>query len=179
MSESPAPFMPALVRAHTILTPEIEAEQRRAVIAEALSWNNTPYRDQGNVKGGAVDCAMVLVNSWVNAGVVEAFDPRPYPPSWYLHHDQERYLEWLTVVAEEVPMWRPADLVIWKFGRCFSHTGIVINEHGHVLHALKDFGKCTVTDMNEAFLEWDDKARPPGPRPRKFFDVWARIREAA
>lgn len=179
MSEvSPDPCMPAVVPACMPLTPERESDLRRAVIAEARSWEHTPYRDQGYVKGGAIDCGMLLVAAWVNSGVVEPFDPRPYPPSWHLHHERERYLEWLNTCAMEVETWQPGDIVLWQFGRCYSHAGIIVNEHGHVLHALKEFGKCTVTDMNEAFLTWVDRSGTK-IRPRKFFDIFARIRESA
>jgi hypothetical protein len=177
ITDSPIPFMPTPRPACLPLTPEREVELRRAVVAEAMTWEHTPYRDQGSVKGGAIDCAMLLVNAWVGAGVFEPFDPRPYPPSWHLHHSQERYLEWLETIAREVPAWRPGDLVVWQFARCFSHSGIIINERGDVLHALKDFGECTQTGMNDAFLCWIGKGKKLRPRPRKFFDVFATIRE--
>jgi cell wall-associated NlpC family hydrolase len=176
--DSPIAFMPPVKAACLPLTFEREAELRKAVIAVAMTWEHTPYRDQGSVMGGAIDCAMLLVNSWVGAGVFEPFDPRPYPPSWHLHHSQERYLEWLETIAREVEVWRPGDLVVWQFAHCFSHGGIIINEQGHVVHALKEFGKCTVTDMDEAFLSWIGKGRKVKPRPRKFFDVWAAIRDS-
>lgn len=175
MSEEPAPIVPVPV--HRILTAALEAEQRAAVIREALSWVDTPYRAQGSVRNGAIDCCMHLVNSWVGAGVYEPFDPRPYPPNWHMHQDRERYLEWLETAAREVPAWQPGDIVCWKFARCFSHSGIIVNSQGHVAHALKDFGKCTVTDMDEAFLAFIGRGRNAGPRPRKFFDPWAPLRD--
>lgn len=177
MSDSPIPLMPPIIPACLPLTPEREAGLREAVITEALSWVDTPYRDQGHVKGGAIDCAMLLVAAWVNPGVVMPFDPRPYPPQWHLHHKRERYLEWMEECAKEVTVWRPGDIVLWQFARCFSHAGIIVNEAGHVVHALKEFGKCTLTDMDESFLCWIGKGRKVTPRPRKFFDIWARIRE--
>lgn len=173
MMDSPPPFAPVpIVRP---VTPEIEAAQRQAVIAEAMTWEQTPYREQAAIKGEAVDCCMLLVSAWIKAGVFEPFDPRPYPPNWHMHQDRERYLEWLQTAAREVPTWQPGDIVVWKFARTFSHSGIIVNSHGHVLHALKDFGKCTMTGMDEGFLTYVGRGK--GLRPRKFFDVWAPIRE--
>ena len=175
---SPIPFMPPVKPACLPLSPERETELRRKVIEVAMRWEHTPYRDQGSVMGGAIDCAMLLVNAWVGAAVFEPFDPRPYPPSWHLHHSEERYLDWMASISREVEVWRPGDIVIWQFGRCFSHGGIIVNDHAHVLHALKEFGECIVTDMDEAFLGWIGKGRKVTPRPRKFFDVFAAIRGA-
>lgn len=158
------------------VTPEIEAQQRAAVIAEAMTWEGTPYRQQAATKGGAVDCCMVLVQSWVAAGVFEPFDPRPYPPNWHMHQDRERYLEWLELAATEVQVWQPGDIVVWKFARTYSHSGIIVNSAGHVLHALQDFHRCTLTDMDEGFLAYIGRGKKAGPRPRKFFDPWAPIR---
>ena len=47
-----------------------ESEQRASVIAEAMSWIGTPFRDQSDVKGAGVDCAMLLVRCFVDTSVV-------------------------------------------------------------------------------------------------------------
>ena len=76
-----------------------ETEDRAAFVREAMTWLGTPFRDQGDVKGtnGAVDCAMLLVRSAQACGLIEpAFDPRPYPPQWHLHRDEERFLDVIT-----------------------------------------------------------------------------------
>lgn len=39
----------------------LEIEQRAAFIGEGKTWLGTPFRDQADVKGGGVDCAMFLV----------------------------------------------------------------------------------------------------------------------
>jgi cell wall-associated NlpC family hydrolase len=184
MIDSPKPFMPIPTPACLPLTVEREAELRAAIVAEAMTWEGTPYLQQGDVKGpnGCVDCSMLLVRCWVDTGLVEPFDPRPYPASWHLHHGEERYLDWLSTVAVEVDEPQPGDVVAFRFGLCFSHGGIMV-DRTRVIHALRGHGNCSVTDLREAFLMFErpegSVSRPWGKRPRKFFDVFAGIRRAA
>lgn len=155
------------------VTRDREMEQRARVIEESRRWIGTPYRHCMDTLGQGVDCAMHLVRSWVDAGIVHSFDPRPYPPSWHIHQSEERYLSWVMSAAVEVPTPRPGDIVLWRFGRCLSHGGIVTRP-GVVVHAVLDLGVCTESDMHEAYLEY--VGRSGRPRERRYFDVWARLR---
>ena len=171
-----APFMPEVEPGTVPVTAEVERLQRQAVIREAWSWDGTPYRQQGDIKGplGCVDCSMLLVRCWVDAGVVKPFDPRPYSPDWHLHLSEEKYLKWLNESAMEVETPRPGDIVVWKFGRCFSHGGIVVNSY-QVMQASTMHKRTFPELIDAAWLTYfrDGRTR----RPRKFFDVWARLRE--
>jgi cell wall-associated NlpC family hydrolase len=170
------PFMPEVEPISVPVTDEVESAQREAVIQEALSWNGTPYRQQGDIKGpnGCVDCSMILVRCWVDAGVFKPFDPRPYSPDWHLHIGTEKYLEWLQESGVEVEHPRPGDVVVWRFGRCFSHGGIVISKN-RVMNASQLHGITFAERLDAAWLTYmrDGKTL----RPRKYFDVWARLRE--
>ena len=66
---------------------------REKVVAEAKSWIGTPYHNCADVKGVGCDCGMLLVRVFVDLGIVEPFDPRPYAHDWHLHRGEERYLE--------------------------------------------------------------------------------------
>jgi cell wall-associated NlpC family hydrolase len=154
------------------ITEEKEKEQRLAVIEQAMRFKGTPYREQADQPGVGVDCAMLLVRAWVDAGVFRSFDPRPYPTQWHLHQDQERYLEQMSLSAKEVDTPRPGDLVLFKFGRTFSHSGIYIGDD-KIIHAFLN-GRCSREEIWSSRLA---RYRNGSPRPRKFFDVWAHIRE--
>jgi cell wall-associated NlpC family hydrolase len=158
-------------------SPELEMILRRKVVEEALKWQGTPYYNLGDVHGVGVDCCMLLVRSWVDAGIVEPFDPRPYPTQWMLHSDEERYLNWLSLCAVEVDEPQIGDIVLWRFGRCFSHSGI-LTKPGVVVHALQDHGLCTQSDTNESFLMWLDRTGTKR-RPVKYFDIFAKIKEVS
>jgi cell wall-associated NlpC family hydrolase len=172
-----------------------EAEERAAVIAEAWTWVKTPFRHQSDVKAGGVDCAMWLVRTFVDLGIIEPFDPRwssgvpgvgektGYPRLWFLHKDEERYLGWLNHFADEITAEeaRPGDVVIYKHGMCFSHAGLIISDR-QLIHAW--FKEEQVTPCERFLIELtrygDDTPSLSGtPRPVKYFNAWKRKRRLA
>jgi cell wall-associated NlpC family hydrolase len=167
--------MPRARVAH--ITDEVEAAQRAAVIQEAISWVGTPYRQCGAVKGAGVDCGMLLVRVWIEAGVVEEFDPRPYPPEWHLHNNEERYLSWMLQAACVTTNPRPGDLALYWYGRCFSHGAILIGRE-QAVHAPAAEGRVRIIEQRAPELNWIDHAQKR-PRPHLYFDVWARLRQIA
>ena len=111
--------------------------KRAAVIAEALSWIGTPYHHAQAVKGRGVDCVLSLIEWFARAGVIERFDPRPYPASWFLHRDEERFLNGIERYADRLPDGeepKPADLALYRFGRCVAH-GALILDADFIIHA--------------------------------------------
>lgn len=135
-----------------------------------MTWLRTPFRDCSDVKGGGVDCAMLLVRVFVATGIVAPLDPRPYSSQWLLHHDEEKFLGIVSRLGKEVdraPI--PGDVIVYKFGRCFAHGAIVIDA-GHVLHAYQREDMVTISPMRDPGLA---QMKNGTPRPRKIFDVWA------
>jgi len=161
--------------AHTFAT-EAEAAGRAAIVREALSWVGTPFVDCGDVKGpnGAVDCAMLLVRCYVDTGRLAPFDPRPYSPRHMLHSNEQRFLGWIEdrLGAREVARPRLGDMVIWQFGRCFSHGAILINSE-EVVHAYAHARACLVSRLDEHPLCFAVLLGREVPRPVKYFDVWS------
>lgn len=97
------------------------------VLSEALSWAGTPWHHEADIKGVGVDCAFFLIRVFHSAGVIPDVNPRPYPPDWHFHRDEERFIGWLTQFADEVESPEPGDVAVFKFGRCFAHGAIVID----------------------------------------------------
>lgn len=156
------------------------ASDRAAVIRCARTWLRTPYHHLGRVKGAGVDCAMLLAEIYAEAGLVPALDIPHYPPDWHLHRDAECYLGVLLDHAVEIagpPA--PADIALWRFGRCFSHGAIVV-DWPIVVHAYLGRG-CVLEDVDKA--EWlsrigEGRDAQAKPRPVKFFTLksWLRTR---
>jgi cell wall-associated NlpC family hydrolase len=160
---------------HTFATEE-EAVGRAAIVREALSWVGTPFVDCGDVKGpnGAVDCAMLLVRCYVDTGRLAPFDPRPYAPRHMLHSSEQRFLGWVEdrVGGKRVDQPRPGDVVIWQFGRCFSHGAILINSE-EVVHAYAPARACLISRLDEHPLRFAPMRGREVPRPVRFYDVWS------
>jgi NlpC/P60 family putative phage cell wall peptidase len=99
---------------------------RERIVAEAKSWIGTPYHNCADIKGVGCDCGMLLVRVFVDLGLFEAFDPRPYAHDWHLHRGEERYLDALLSRAARVEAPQPGDVMLFRVGRCYSHGAIVI-----------------------------------------------------
>lgn len=117
------------------------ANQRAAVVAAAREWIGTPYHNGADIKGVGCDCAMILVRVFCDLGLVTPFDPRPYSSDWHLHRSDEVYLRLLLERAHEVAAPLPGDVVLFRYGRCFSHAGIVtLAEPLTLIHAFAAAG---------------------------------------
>lgn len=104
---------------------------RQIVAAEARSWLGTPYHHHARVRGVGVDCAQLL------AAVFEACDLVPpqhlgnYPAQWHLHRGAELFLERLQAAgARRVQTPATGDVGVWRYGRAFSHGGVVVGHGG-------------------------------------------------
>lgn len=148
-----------------------EAEQRAAVIAEARSWISTPYHHAADIKGAGVDCGMLLVRVYVDTGIVQPFDPRPYPPDWNMHRSEERYLHEILTRTRELKddeTCGPGDVIVWLHGRTFSHGGIV-TDWPRIIHAYHMSQVVEECDLDrEIRLQFIGA----NPRPTRRFSFW-------
>lgn len=103
-------------------------------VQEALTWLGTPYHHQGRVKGIGTDCGMIILEVFHKLGLIPYVDPRPYPPDWHLHQMEQRYLYWVEQFFYKVDEPQPGDIVLYHFGKCISHAGI-ITEWPMMVHA--------------------------------------------
>lgn len=119
----------------------MDAAQRAAVVAEALTWLKTPYHHHARVKGVGVDCAQLLCAVYEACGLVPHIDPGNYAHDWHLHRGEEVFVGWLQKAgAGEVrapERARPGDVVLFRYGRAYSHGAVVVDDcgAGAVVHA--------------------------------------------
>jgi NlpC/P60 family putative phage cell wall peptidase len=145
----------------------LSSAEREAVIVEARSWIGTPYHHAADVKAHGVDCAMLLVRVYCDLGLVEPFDPRPYTRDWFLHRNEERYLNFLLKRSREVREPKDGDVVLFRIGRCFAHAGIVSRaEPLTIIHAFANAG-CVVEDIIERNPELSSRIKKA-----KFASYW-------
>ena len=144
-----------------------ESEARAAVVAEARSWVGTPYADGARVKGHGVDCGQLLIGVYSAVGLIPELDVGYYAPQHHMHSTVEVYLGHVMNFSREIegpPA--PGDVVMFKFGRVFSHGGIVVL-WPKIVHSLRLDGT-TYENVERCII---------GPRamarlPRKFFSLW-------
>ena len=147
-----------------------EVEARAAVIAEARSWIGTPYLHQGRVKGGGIDCAMLLLEVFERVGLVPHLtlietvsDPATqiahYPPDWMLHRDEERYLQIVERFARRLPAGSApddGDIALYRWGRTISH-GAIVDRWPRIIHA---YSRSNQVEYGEG-----DRGEIGGPQP--------------
>ena len=123
---------------------------RAEIVAEAVSWIGTPYHHHARIKGVGVDCAQLLLEVYTNTGVIPEVHFVDYARDWHLHHSDELYAGWLDTYGHEITAAEamPGDAVLFRFGRCFSHGG-VIGYDGQIIHAYIGRGVITSTIHEE------------------------------
>lgn len=141
----------------------IEAQERQAVIAEALTWLGTPYHHHGRLKGVGVDCGQSLCAIYEAAGVTAEIDPGTYSTAWHLHRSEELYVQWLERVgAVRTDKPSAGDVALFRFGRTFSHGGVLVDQrtvlHAYIRQAV------ILTRLDEA---------PLAGRPVQFWTLWS------
>lgn len=146
-----------------------ETLQRELALQEAREWIGTPYHHMGRVKGaqGGVDCAMLLLEVYEKAGVIEHVVPDYYPPDWMLHRSEERYLIECLNHGHEIEQPLPGDVVVVKFGRCFAHGAIVV-QWPVCIHAYLGAPVSYVNALLEAIF----KKETGELRDMKFISPW-------
>jgi cell wall-associated NlpC family hydrolase len=81
-----------------------------------------------------------------------------------LHHDEEQFLQWVTPYTREIERDQlgPGDLIMWKFGRTYSHSAIVI-DMPRVIHAVVADRRVIITDIDRDALL--------ASRPSRYFTI--------
>lgn len=143
-----------------------EALERVAVVEEARRWLGTPYHHRACIRGVGVDCAQLPIGVWAGAGLIERFDTGEYPNDWHLHREEERYMGIVLRFASEIEPSeaQDADLILFKFGRAYSHGAIIVDVGaGLLVHASRKDRGVVLADLDRD-TELD--------RPRRYFSFW-------
>jgi cell wall-associated NlpC family hydrolase len=117
-------------------------QKRTEIIRAAREWLGTPYHHCARIKKAGADCAMFPLAVYQECGILPAdFQPPSYSMQWHLHRSEEMYLQTIAPFVQEkkdAPL--PADFVVFKFGRAFSHGAIVVEWpliiHSYIPHGV-------------------------------------------
>ncbi|MEY8688320.1 MAG: hypothetical protein AB9M53_00390 [Leptothrix sp. (in: b-proteobacteria)] len=138
---------------------------RESIAAAAMAWVGTPYHHHARLRGVGVDCAQLLAAVYSEVGLVPALDLGDYPVQWHLHRDEEAFLAWLVRCGATRRHEPPAvgDVGVWRYGRAFSHGGIVVEAGDDPLIAHAYIGRGVVlTRLSE---------QPLGGREHQFWGL--------
>ena len=142
-----------------------QQEERAALITVARTWLGTPFHNQQGVKGAGVDCAHLLAEVAIEAGITERFQIQHYSPQFMLHSGNPLFESYVTRFAHEIEeaAAQPGDIVLYQIGRSFAHGAIIIEWPTKIIHAFKTFRCVAETHGFEADLKG---------RKTKFFSLW-------
>lgn len=135
---------------------------RDKILQAANGWIGTPYHHRAMIKGVGVDCAQLLIACYSEAGLTDKFDTGEYAFQWMLHKSDELFLANLQERLHQVETPKPGDIVIYKYGRCFSHAAIVV-DWPLIIHASRP-------DKMVCYADGDQGDRKD--RERLFFSYW-------
>lgn len=148
---------------------EDESAQRAAIVAEARGWLGTPYHNCADIRGVGVDCGMLLVRVFVDAGLCPPFDPRPYPIDWHLHRSDERYLGFVFDRSAQVAEPQAGDVMVFRYGRCYSHGGLVTKADPlTIVHAYHPAHRVLEEEIGHNTILCEPRRQP------RFFSFWAK-----
>lgn len=142
--------------------------EREWVVKIAKEWIGTPYRSHAQIKGIGCDCLTLLSGVFSEAGLVKNAKIPHYSPDFMKHRSAEMYLQGLLGYAHEINgMPQPGDIALWKFGRCFSHSAIVV-QWPVIIHAFVHKHVMQENADNAQWLKYIGRQL----RPVKFFSYW-------
>ena len=131
----------------------LTTEQRTNIVRAAKEWLGTPYHHHARIKHAGADCAMFPLAVYQECGVLPLeYTPPHYSVQWHLHRSEELYLneiEKFVVETDSSP--QPADFVVFRFGRTYSHGAIVV-EWPIVIHAYIPHGVLLSDALREGEL---------------------------
>jgi cell wall-associated NlpC family hydrolase len=155
----------------------VSVPERLNVVESSRRWLGTPYHHRASVLGAGVDCAQLVLEAFVGAGLEERFDPGEYNRDWHLHRSEERYLEfverYMTWVDQSYGedklslrpktfVCKPADVLMFRVGRTFSHAAIV-TRWPYIIHAY--FPARMVEEVSII-------GTPMAERPMRVYSYW-------
>ena len=141
-----------------------EQEERAEVIRIAHTWVGLPYRDGARIRGVCGDCTFLAL-VYEDAGLMPHIDIPDYSPQAHLHRAGSLYIDAVREHSHETDDPKPGDMVLYFFGRAFSHGAIII-EPGwpEIIHG----------DRAAKFIvkSHGDQGGLLAAKDRKFFTLW-------
>jgi NlpC/P60 family putative phage cell wall peptidase len=111
---------------------------REQIIAEALTWEGTPWHHRAWVKQRGCDCVGLLIGISRACGLIPADWQCPsYSPEFHLHRREELLqatVEALGCLHVALDAAQPGDFVLMHYQKSCSHAALLLPEQ-QILHA--------------------------------------------
>jgi len=123
-----------------------ELKKRLCNVVKLWKDLNVQYEHRGTTRNGC-DCTGLIIGALRELGYLKDYKLRSYPLDWNLHAKADNYIiEEVSKFADEITEPDIGDLVLFRFGRCVAHIGVII-ENGLFVHCYLTSKKCTVSSL--------------------------------
>lgn len=108
-----------------------------------------PYVHRGLTREGC-DCTGLLIGILKEMGYLPRYKLRYYPKDWNLHamaddHIQQEIGAGADPITGGSP--RRGDILLFHFGKCVAHAGILTRRYGAFVHSHAGAGRCEVATL--------------------------------
>lgn len=121
-----------------------EKLERENLIAELLSWENTPYHPEARIKQGGCDCGTLILQSFENIGLIEHLELPHYAQDIACHCAVPTYLMKIKEYCRKIegePI--KGDILVYHFdgSKVPHHAAVYIDEDKDIiLHSYTRLG---------------------------------------
>ncbi len=108
------------------------------IIKECKSWKGTKFGHGVALKGYMADCIQFGVAVYRNLGMLPSnFKTQKYNRDWALHNSESVLVATIQKYCHQIQFddIRVGDILLFKFGKCASHTAIYIGD-GKIIHSV-------------------------------------------
>jgi cell wall-associated NlpC family hydrolase len=146
-------------------------DQRARVAALARAWIGLPYYHGQRLRGVGGDCTFfVLV--YEDAGLIPPTAIPAYSPEAHLHSEAGVYEQIIRRYASPVEVPGVGDVVLYKFGRTYSHGGVIVDPGGWAGGAGPPLIAHGDMVERKILLAEGDGGRLAAAKGRRFFTLW-------
>lgn len=144
-----------------------EQIQRASVVSAASAWLGTPFLHDAEIRGIGVDCAHLIKAVYAQLGLMPDITFPKYSVDWWRHTSKpeqfivetaDKYFD--AILASEA---QAGDWFVVKFGRAWSHCGILISSK-RAICAWPQHGKVCNINCREDRLISKHERRYYSPR---------------
>lgn len=122
---------------------------RAQIVAEALTWQGTPFQHNQSCRGHGADCVGLVYGVFRALGCIPTtFQPEPYSQQWHQHKNEELLLNQSVKFGcvDAIGEPEPGDLLFFRFGRVCSHIGLYLGENS-MIHAYFGLQRAVVQPL--------------------------------
>ena len=133
-----------------------EEEIRQEISKECFKWLGAKYHVLGMIQYELADCYTLLLQVYIEVGLIEPQKPKFYTPQFLFHCKDENYLEGIKEYSYPTNEYKIGNVIMYKYHLVVSHAAIIVSET-NIIHEVASQG-CVMDDFNQLMFKEREKA---------------------